>query len=72
MRGDPFTMSARFASACACGQGGHAIKRGDTIFYYPKTRSAFVGSCAIRAMADFRQNVAFEEDISAGYSGGDF
>ena len=65
MTGDPRWMTARFPGVCAGGSCSDPIARGDQIFYYPSTRSAFVGSCAEACARDF-SSACFDE---AAYSG---
>jgi hypothetical protein len=57
-RGDPYWMTARFSSTCACGE--HQVKKGERIFYYPNGRSAYGGKCAEAASRDF-QSARFDE-----------
>lgn len=38
-RGDPYFMTARFASKCP--ETGKEIKKGDEIAYYPSSKKAF-------------------------------
>lgn len=47
---DPYWMTARFDSTSADGQ---PIRKGDRIFYFPRTRSAFVGAKAEQEAASF-------------------
>lgn len=47
---DPFWMTARFDSIDA---NGHQVRKGDRIFYYPKTKTVLSGAEAEQAAADF-------------------
>lgn len=66
-RGDPYWLDARFASACACGNPDHHIRKGDRIFYYPKGKKAFVGPCADANARDFESCVADEDFYNRAY-----
>ncbi len=59
--GDPYWLVARRPGTCAGKACGHAIKPGDRIFWYPRTRDAFVGPCAGAASRDFNALAADEE-----------
>jgi len=48
---DPRWMTARYAGNCAA--TGQSFPAGTRIFYYPPTRSAFIGAAAEAASADF-------------------
>jgi hypothetical protein len=48
--GDPRWITARFDSQGAC---GHAIKRGDRIFFYPNGKKALCQNCGEPAHAEF-------------------
>ena len=61
--GDPAWMTAKFSSTGAC---GHAIRRGDEIFYYPRGKQAYCPDCSVAKSADF-QSMAADEDVYAGY-----
>jgi hypothetical protein len=49
--GDPRWITARFDSKCPC---GNIIKRGERIFYYPRTRTVLCENpCGNKASAEF-------------------
>lgn len=48
---DPYWLNARFASVCGCGV---QIKRGDRIFYYPKSKKAVCEKCGRLGEGDLR------------------
>lgn len=54
---DPYWTTARFDGIDA---KGNPIRKGDAIFYYPRTRSAYVGAAADEASRDF-DAAAFDE-----------
>lgn len=58
---DPYQTTARFDSKCQCGE---SIKRGDSIFYYPNTKTALaIGKpcqCGDKARRDFESARADE------------
>lgn len=56
---DPFWLSARFNSKCACGA---EVKRGERGFYYPNDRRMLCSKCgegAAREFASAAQDEAF-------------
>ena len=60
MKGDPYWLNARFSSTCT---GCSArIKKGDRIFYYPRTGETYCQkeACGGAASADFRAHVEDE------------
>jgi hypothetical protein len=59
---DPREMTARFPSTCA--ESGKVIRKGDSILYWPSSRSAYLIGSAPKAEQEFRefQSLAFEED----------
>jgi hypothetical protein len=65
-------MRARRTGTCGCVKEGkrehHNIAPGDYIFYYPKTKTAYVGECADAAERDFTSLVADEDFMNQGYS----
>lgn len=73
--GDPYWMTARRDSASA-NKDGTPIRRGDRIFYYPRSRQAFVGREAEAASADFEACAADEDFANGGgsvaYEGGSY
>ena len=54
MRGDPYWTTARFNSPDG------KIKKGERIFYYPRTRRALAGEEAEQAARDFAAAAADE------------
>jgi hypothetical protein len=56
--GDPYWLNARFTSKCSCGA---SIRKGDRIFYYPKSKKALCTSCGERESAKF-DAARFDED----------
>jgi hypothetical protein len=63
-RGDPYWLNARFDSQCK--KCGKKIKKGDRIFYYPKTKSPYCEKpCGELAEKDFR-NMTEAEDFNSG------
>ncbi|RPJ40124.1 MAG: hypothetical protein EHM35_00530 [Planctomycetaceae bacterium] len=48
---DPYWLAARFASTCTCGK---QIRKGDRIFYYPKTKAAVCETCGRQGANDLR------------------
>ena len=65
--GDPYWTVARFNSHCTgCGAN---IRKGESIFYYPKTKSVFGKNCgcAENNAAEFRCAVA-DEDFYNNYN----
>ena len=65
-RGDPFWMVAKYPGRCGHSNCDDLIRKGDRIFYYPKTKTAYVGKHAEAAAADFASAVA-DEDAYNGY-----
>lgn len=63
--GDPRWIIARFESKCS--KCGKSVKRGEKIFYYPRTKSVFCDSpgCGGNAERDFR-NMCEQEDFYGG------
>lgn len=55
---DPRWMTARFDGLA---EDGTPVRRGDRIFYYPRTRTVFVGARAESAAADFQACAEDEE-----------
>lgn len=64
---DPFWMFARFASECPKCHG--KIKKGDSIFYYPLTRSVLCKgeNCGAQASRDFQAAKFDEEQMQAQF-----
>jgi hypothetical protein len=58
---DPYWLRARFNSTCSCGT---RIKKGDRIFYYPRTKTALCLDCGRAAYEDFRAAAEDEYMIS--------
>lgn len=48
--GDPYWTTARFNGK---DQKGNPVRKGDRIFYYPRTRTVCTGQDAEQASADF-------------------
>ena len=63
-KGDPYWTNARFASNDA---NGKPVKKGDRIFYYPRTKTVLTGTEAEAASRDFSASVADEDFMNAGY-----
>jgi len=61
---DPYWTTAKFDSVTA---DGTKVRRGDRIFYYPRTRTVLVGEKAEQASRDF-QAAAFDEAVYNGSS----
>lgn len=59
--GDPRWIAARFASQCQCGSG---IKRGDRIYYFPRTKTVFCQTCGEPAHARFVSEAQDEAMLS--------
>jgi len=66
--GDPYWLTAKYPGVCA--KTGQPFKKGDRVFYYPKTRPIYAGAAAEAASADFQSAAADEDTYSAGYGGG--
>ena len=64
--GDPYWLNARFESTCKC---GHRIKRGERIFYYPRTRTALCtgAACGQAAEADFLSHAQDEAMMTGNW-----
>ena len=54
---DPYWITARFRSVCACGQ---PIQRGDRAFYYPRTRKAVCEGCGRIGESDLQDEMLNE------------
>jgi hypothetical protein len=63
-RGDPYWTTAKFNSTDA---NGNAVKKGDRIFYYPRTRTVLTGAAAEKASAEFQSAAADEAFESGSY-----
>jgi len=61
--GDPYWMTARYPGVDS---KGRPVKRGDRVFYYPRTKTILTGDDAERASAEF-DAASFDEDF--GYRG---
>lgn len=55
--GDPYWTFAKFDSVSADGQ---PVKKGDRIFYYPRTRAVYIGQGAEREASSFAAAVQDE------------
>lgn len=60
--GDPYWMNAKYAGTDA---KGLAFKKGERVFYYPKTKTIYAGANAETAYHDFR-SMAEDEDFMGG------
>jgi hypothetical protein len=56
--GDPYWTTARFDST---DQDGQPVKRGDRIFYYPRTKTVLTGAKAETASREFEAAAEDEE-----------
>jgi len=63
--GDPHWLSAKFDSVCSKVGCGKKLKKGDRIFYYPKSKSAYCEEHGKIAERDFRTK-SEEEDYYGG------
>ena len=54
---DPLWIIAKFNSKCSC---GNTIKRGETIFYYPATKTALCTECGESAALQFMSDACDE------------
>ena len=61
--GDPRWLTAKYAGKCA--KCGEAFAAGERIFYYPKGKHTYSGSCAEACSRDF-EAARFDEDVMAG------
>jgi len=59
---DPYWTTARFNSTDANGQ---PVRKGDRIFYYPRTRTVLSGAAAEQASRDF-ESARFDEAMTTG------
>ena len=64
-------MTARFDSNCKCGR---RIKRGERIFYYPRSREALCDGpdCGQKAGAEFYAAAQDEDWMCGQFSGGGY
>lgn len=62
---DPYRTTARFASKCTCGA---PVNKGETIFYFPNTRTVSGSSCGCADDAErkFAADV-FDEEMYNSY-----
>ena len=60
--GDPYWTTAKFNSTDT---NGNQVKKGDRIFYFPRTKSVFTGEAAEREAAAF-QSAAADEAFETG------
>ena len=59
-RGDPYWTKARFQSQCH--KCGAAIRKGENIYYYPKTKTVYCDNgCGAAAYQDFCNCVEAED-----------
>jgi hypothetical protein len=56
--GDPYWMTAKYAGTDA---KGLAFKKGERVFYYPKTKTIYAGTNAETAYHDFQSMAEYEE-----------
>lgn len=59
--GDPYWTTAKFASTDAA---GNQVKKGDRIFYYPRTKTVLTGPAAEQAARDFQAEAEDEAFLS--------
>jgi len=62
--GDPYWTTAKFNSTDA---NGAQVRKGDKIFYYPRTRTVLTGQSADKASAEFSA-AAQDEAFMCGQS----
>ena len=55
---DPFWMTARFASKCACGK---EIAKSSQIFYYPSSHTAICETCGQQGYRDLLAEKSMDE-----------
>lgn len=60
--GDPYWTTAKFNST---DQAGRPVKRGDRIFYYPRTKTVLTGEAAEKASREF-EAAAADEAMATG------
>ena len=58
MRNDPRWITAKFAGVDA---NGNAVKKGDTVYYFPLTRKIFTGEAAEAEARNFEAAVSDED-----------
>lgn len=58
-RGDPYWTTAKFDSKDS---KGNAVKKGDRIFYYPRTKTVLTGEAAETASREFEASCQDEGD----------
>ena len=63
-KGDPYWTVARFNSVDSIGR---PVKKGDRIFYYPKTKTVLTGAEADAASAEFSASAADEDFYQSQY-----
>jgi hypothetical protein len=63
VRGDPYWLTAKFSSACSNPLCQRTIKKGEQVFYYPKTCRVLCNMepCGKTASRDFEAAVFDEE-----------
>lgn len=59
-RQDPRWITARFASVCGKSGCDSRITKGERIFYYPASKTAYCASCGDAAARDFEAQ-SFDE-----------
>ena len=62
---DPYWTVARFPSTCA--KTGAQIRKGERIYYYPRTRTVLVGDAAEQAARELEAAKADEEAYNAAW-----
>lgn len=62
--GDPRKITARFNSRCS--ECKSPLKRGDNIFYFPASRSAYCLKCGEPRFREFLSSAADEEAYHGG------
>lgn len=58
---DPRWITAKFSSDCRC---GHLIRKGESVFYYPTSKTALCQSCGDEAARFF--TAAAEDEANNG------
>ncbi|MBU2507593.1 MAG: hypothetical protein KJ799_12850 [Bacteroidetes bacterium] len=61
---DPRWIKARFNSICSCSQ---SIKKGDDIFYYPKSKTAICKFCGESASKQFNLEAQDEQFFNSQF-----
>lgn len=56
-RGDPYWKRAKHDGT---DESGHPYRKGDRVFFYPRTGATYAGDAANRASAEFEELAALE------------